>query len=54
MPARNRDRLAAAALYPNRFGRGEEFAALALHIIENRYLNATCVRLDAGLRLPAR
>ena len=54
MPPGNRDRLESAALYPKRFGRVDEFAALALHIIDNRYLNATCVRLDAGLRMPAR
>jgi NAD(P)-dependent dehydrogenase (short-subunit alcohol dehydrogenase family) len=54
MPPRNRERLEANALHPRRFGRAEEFAALALHVIDNRYLNATCLRLDAGLRLPAR
>ena len=54
MPPRNRERLEAHALHPRRFGRAEEFAALALHVIDNRYLNATCLRLDAGLRLPAR
>jgi NAD(P)-dependent dehydrogenase (short-subunit alcohol dehydrogenase family) len=52
MPPQNRERLEANALYPRRFGRAEEFAALAVHIVENRYLNATCLRLDAGLRMP--
>jgi NAD(P)-dependent dehydrogenase (short-subunit alcohol dehydrogenase family) len=54
MPARTRERLEAHALYPKRFGRAEEFAALAAHIIDNRYLNATCLRLDAGLRMPVK
>jgi NAD(P)-dependent dehydrogenase (short-subunit alcohol dehydrogenase family) len=54
MPARNRERLEASALYPKRFGRAEEFAALALQIIENRYLNAACLRIDAGLRMPVK
>ena len=54
MPARNRELLEANALLPRRFGRAEEFAALALHVVENRYLNATCLRLDAGLRLPVK
>jgi NAD(P)-dependent dehydrogenase (short-subunit alcohol dehydrogenase family) len=54
MPPRNRARLEAEALFPKRFGRAEEFAALAVHILENRYLNATCLRLDAGLRMPVK
>ena len=54
MPPRNRERLEANALYPKRFGRPEEFAALALHVIDNRYLNAACLRLDAGMRMPVK
>jgi NAD(P)-dependent dehydrogenase (short-subunit alcohol dehydrogenase family) len=54
MPPKNRERLEADALFPKRFGRAEEFAALAVHIVENRYLNAACLRLDAGLRLPVK
>jgi NAD(P)-dependent dehydrogenase (short-subunit alcohol dehydrogenase family) len=54
MPERNRLSLEAAVPYPGRFGRPAEFAALAAHIIENGYLNGTCIRLDAGLRLPYR
>jgi NAD(P)-dependent dehydrogenase (short-subunit alcohol dehydrogenase family) len=54
MPPQNRERLEANALFPRRFGRAEEFAALAVHIVENRYLNATCLRLDAGLRMPVK
>jgi NAD(P)-dependent dehydrogenase (short-subunit alcohol dehydrogenase family) len=54
MPPANRERLEATALYPRRFGRPEEFAALAVHIVDNRYLNATCLRLDAGLRMPVK
>lgn len=38
-------------LYPHRLGDPEEFAGLVGHIVENRYLNATTLSLDAGIRL---
>ena len=38
-------------LYPNRPGQPAEFAAFVQHVIENPYLNGTCVRLDGGSRL---
>jgi hypothetical protein len=31
-----------------------EFAALALHCIENRYLNGEVIRLDGSLRMAPR
>jgi NAD(P)-dependent dehydrogenase (short-subunit alcohol dehydrogenase family) len=37
--------------FPARAGEAAEFADLACHMIENRYLNASTVRLDGGLRL---
>lgn len=37
---------------PARPGRPEEFAALALHLCENDYLNGINVRLDGGMRIP--
>jgi len=52
MPSRTRERLEASTLFPHRFGRPVEFARLAARIIENAYLNAECIRLDGGLRLP--
>jgi len=39
-------------VHPRRAGRPEEFAALAMHLIDNEYLNGETVRLDAGSRLP--
>ena len=42
-----------ALLYPDRMGQPVEFAALVRHIVENPYLNGTCLRLDGGARLPA-
>jgi 3-hydroxyacyl-CoA dehydrogenase/3-hydroxy-2-methylbutyryl-CoA dehydrogenase len=44
--------LGSAALNPSRLGDPSEFASLVLHIIENRYLNATTLSIDAGARLP--
>jgi nucleoside-diphosphate-sugar epimerase len=37
--------------FPQRPGEAAEFAELACHIIENKYLNAETIRLDGGLRL---
>ncbi|HVW34666.1 MAG TPA: SDR family oxidoreductase, partial [Acidimicrobiia bacterium] len=54
MPVPTRERLEAQVLFPHRFGRPEEFAALAVRIVENPYLNGECIRIDAGLRLPAK
>ncbi len=46
--------LAAGVPNPSRFGRPEEYAALALHIVENAYLNGEVIRLDGALRMPPR
>jgi NAD(P)-dependent dehydrogenase (short-subunit alcohol dehydrogenase family) len=40
--------------FPKRAGRSEEFARLALFIVENPLLNGEVIRLDAGTRPPAR
>jgi len=37
--------------YPARLGRPDEYAALALHIIENGYLNGETIRLDGAIRM---
>lgn len=36
---------------PQRLGRPEEFAAFAAHIVENAYVNAAALRIDAGYRI---
>jgi NAD(P)-dependent dehydrogenase (short-subunit alcohol dehydrogenase family) len=46
--------LAAGVPNPSRFGRPDEYAALALHIVENQYLNGEVIRLDGALRMPPR
>ncbi len=46
-----RDKMAAATVWPKRFGDAGEFASLVAHVLENRYLNAEVIRIDAGARL---
>jgi NAD(P)-dependent dehydrogenase (short-subunit alcohol dehydrogenase family) len=46
-----RDSLLAQAAFPPRFGRPEEYAALACHIIENAMLNGALLRLDGAMRM---
>lgn len=40
--------------FPVRPGRGEEFASLVRHAIENVMLNGVVLRLDGGMRMPSR
>jgi 3-hydroxyacyl-CoA dehydrogenase/3-hydroxy-2-methylbutyryl-CoA dehydrogenase len=54
MPANVQESLTTMVTEPARLGNPAEFAALARHIVENGYLNGTCIRLDAGTRLAAR
>ncbi len=49
-----RDSLAAQSVFPARFGRPDEFAQLALQIIENPMFNGTVVRLDGAMRMQAK
>jgi len=51
-PVEFKAKLAAGVLFPKRLGRPSEYASLALELLTNNYLNAECVRLDAGVRLP--
>jgi NAD(P)-dependent dehydrogenase (short-subunit alcohol dehydrogenase family) len=46
--------LGAAIPFPSRLGRPDEFAALALHIVENPMLNGETIRLDGALRMAPR
>lgn len=51
MPPPVKDALGAQVPFPKRLGQAEEFARLALFLIENRYMNAATVRLDGGIRM---
>jgi 3-hydroxyacyl-CoA dehydrogenase / 3-hydroxy-2-methylbutyryl-CoA dehydrogenase len=46
--------LGEAVPFPSRLGRPEEYAALAVHIVENEMLNGEVIRLDGALRMPPR
>ncbi|MBS0289993.1 MAG: SDR family NAD(P)-dependent oxidoreductase [Proteobacteria bacterium] len=53
MPDKVRDSLASQSLFPKRFVKPAEFAALVGHVISNPMLNAEVIRLDAGIRMQA-
>jgi NAD(P)-dependent dehydrogenase (short-subunit alcohol dehydrogenase family) len=54
LPEEAQKSLAASLPFPKALGKPEQYAALALHIVENRYLNGEVIRLDAALRLAPR
>ena len=53
-PENVRSALAAGVPFPSRFGRPQEYAELALHIVSNTYLNGEVIRIDGALRMPPR
>ena len=53
-PQNVKDALAASVPFPKRLGRAEEYARLAIFIVENSYLNAESIRLDGGIRMAPR
>jgi len=52
LPEEARLALGAGVPFPKRLGRPDEYAALAIHIVENVMLNGEVVRLDGSLRMP--
>ncbi|MER8698692.1 SDR family NAD(P)-dependent oxidoreductase [Mesorhizobium sp. M1273] len=51
MPQEVQDSLGAAVPFPSRLGEPSEYAALALHIIENQMRNGETIRLDGAIRM---
>ena len=49
-----KDRLNAMTAFPNRFGNPDEYAALAMELCRNSYMNAQAIRIDAGVRFSAK
>ena len=43
--------LATQIPFPSRFGKPEEYASLAQHIIENEMINGETIRLDGAIRM---
>ena len=54
MPPQVQEALAAQVPFPKRLGTAEEYARLAIFIVENSYLNAESIRLDGGIRMAPR
>ena len=46
--------LAESIPFPKLLGTPEEYAMLALQIVENRYLNGELIRLDGAIRMAPR
>ncbi len=53
-PEKVREALAASVPFPKRLGQPEEYAKLALAMIENGYFNGEDVRLDGAIRMAPR
>jgi NAD(P)-dependent dehydrogenase (short-subunit alcohol dehydrogenase family) len=54
LPDEVKDSLAKTVPHPSRLGAPEEFASLAVHIIENSMLNGETIRLDGAIRMAPR
>ena len=51
LPDKVRDYLARTVPFPSRLGFPDEYAQLAVHIINNKMLNGETIRLDGALRM---
>ncbi len=54
LPEKAQASLAEQIPFPSRLGTPEEYASLAMHIIENRMLNGEVIRLDGAVRMAPR
>jgi NAD(P)-dependent dehydrogenase (short-subunit alcohol dehydrogenase family) len=54
LPEEARQALSAGIPFPKRLGRPEDFAELALDIVEHGYLNGEVIRMDGALRMAPR
>jgi NAD(P)-dependent dehydrogenase (short-subunit alcohol dehydrogenase family) len=51
LPQPAQDSLGASVPFPARLGMPAEYAALAVHIVENGYINGETIRIDGALRM---
>ena len=51
LPEAAQDSLGQQVPYPSRLGRPDEYASLAMQIVENGYLNGETIRLDGAIRM---
>lgn len=54
LPEKVKDALVDMVLCPKRMGVPSDYGKLAISIVENQYMNTSCIRLDAGIRLAAK
>ncbi|MBV8914084.1 MAG: SDR family NAD(P)-dependent oxidoreductase, partial [Acetobacteraceae bacterium] len=54
LPEEVQESLGASVPFPVRLGNPAEFASTVLHIVQNRMLNGSVLRLDGALRMAAR
>ena len=54
LPPAAQESLGKSVPFPSRLGQPSEYAALAVHIVENGYLNGETIRLDGSLRMAPR
>src|ERR1700674_4065745 len=54
LPQEAQDSLGRSVPGPARLGNPEEYAALAIHIVENGYINGETIRIDGALRMAPR
>ena len=54
LPEEQRQMLASGIPFPKRLGRPDDFAELALAIVQNGYLNGEVIRMDGALRMAPR
>ncbi len=54
LPQDAQDSLGAQVPHPSRLGKPAEYAALAVHIVENQMLNGETIRLDGAIRMAPR
>jgi NAD(P)-dependent dehydrogenase (short-subunit alcohol dehydrogenase family) len=53
-PAAAKAQLAANVIFPKRLGTADEFASMAMSLLENTYMNGETIRIDGAARLPAK
>jgi len=54
LPEEQREALGKTMPFPSRLGRPEEYAQLAVQVVENPMMNGETIRLDGALRMPPR
>jgi NAD(P)-dependent dehydrogenase (short-subunit alcohol dehydrogenase family) len=54
LPEEAQQSLAAQVPFPKLLGKPEQYAALVMHIVENRYINGEVIRIDGAIRMAPR